>query len=205
MNKLVNKVITLLAIGLCISGCQNVDNKSNDVENSVSSISGTSSVTRDFTNAMVVYFSATNNTKRVATSISNIISSPIYELKPTEPYTSADLNYNNSSSRVSQEHNNENRHVELENVTFEGFDEAKYIFLGAPVWWQELSWVINDFVSQNDFTNKTIITFGTSASSGFSINNLKTLAPKATWTSPKRFSSSASNNEITNWINGLNL
>ena len=178
------------------------DGTSGDNNNDNNDNNGSTEVT---TKAIVVYFSATGNTESVANIIANYISSEIYELEPVNPYTSADLNYGNSSSRVVQEHNDPNRHVELVTTDFAGFADATYIFLGAPVWWQELSWVIDDFVRLNDFTNKTIIPFGTSASSSFTTDNLEDLALEATWLAPQRFRSRASESDVTNWIDSLNL
>lgn len=160
-------------------------------------------------NAIVVYYSATNHTEAVAQTIAEHINSAIYELEPVDPYTSDDLNYGNSSSRVVQEHNQivngEDVQVDLVTTDFDGFDEAEYIFLGAPVWWQELSWVIEDFVSENDFAGKTIIPFGTSSASQFTLGNIEPLAEEATWMEPQRFRSSVSSSDVTAWVNGLNL
>ncbi len=161
-------------------------------------------------NAMVVYFSATNHTESVANTIATHINSAIYKLEPVDLYTSEDLNYSNQNSRVVEEHlkiqDGERVNVELSTTSFVGFNEAQYIFLGAPVWWQQLSWVIENFVSENDFSNKTIIPFGTSASSGFNLNNLTPLTKdntNVTWLSPQRFSSNASSNDVTSWIDSL--
>lgn len=160
-------------------------------------------------NAIVVYYSATNHTEAVAQTIAEHINSAIYELEPVDPYTSDDLNYGNSSSRVVQEHNQivngEDVQVDLVTTDFDGFDDAEYIFLGAPVWWQELSWVIEDFVSENDFTGKTIIPFGTSSASQFTLGNIEPLAEEATWMEPQRFRSSVSSSDVTTWVDGLNL
>ncbi len=164
------------------------------------------------TKALVIYFSATNHTENVANTISNYIDSPIYKLEPTTPYTSSDLNYSNQNSRVVKEYQmtqSGNRvNVELTTTSFNEFKEATYIFLGAPVWWQQLSWVIENFVLDNDFSNKTIIPFGTSASSSFNLNNLTPLTnddSNVTWLSPQRFSSSVSSSAVTNWIDSLNF
>lgn len=154
-------------------------------------------------NTIIVYFSATSHTEKVAKEISEKLNLSIYNLEPVIPYTTSDLNYNDKNSRVVLEHNDINRHVELKETSFLEFKDAKYVFLGAPVWWQELSWVINDFLSNNDFENKTIIPFGTSASSSFKIDNLKQLATNATWTTPKRFSSNVNLNEVDQWIKEL--
>jgi len=66
-------------------------------------------------------------------------------------------------------------------VNFDEFEESEYIFLGAPVWWGELSWVINDFALSNDFTGKTIIPFATASSSNFSVDDLRYLSDEVTW------------------------
>lgn len=209
--------VGLLAI-ISLSGCFN-NNTSNSQTSYTSNSNSTineSSINENLSSltsndetenkkAIVVYFSASNNTRKVATYIANKISAPLFELEPVTPYTSPDLNYSNSNSRVVNEHNDENRHVELKNVTFEGFLEADYIFLGAPVWWQELSWVVDDFVKLNDFSNKTIIPFATSASSNYTTTKLQSYTTNANWMTPKRFSSSVSENTVTSWIDELNI
>ena len=45
------------------------------------------------TKSIVLYFSATNNTKEVAQKIKNITDSDITEIIPKQKYTSEDLNY----------------------------------------------------------------------------------------------------------------
>lgn len=167
---------------------------------------------RDGSNAIVIYFSATNHTENVANTIANYIEAPIHELVPINPYTSADLNYSNRDSRVVKEYlitqNGSRVNVELSTTTFDEFESSTYVFLGAPVWWQQLSWVIENFVSENDFSNKTIIPFGTSASSSFNLNNLTPLTEddkNVTWFNPQRFSSNVTANTVTTWIDSLNL
>lgn len=161
-------------------------------------------------NAIVVYFSATNHTEAVAQTIANHIDSAIYELEPVNPYTSADLNYGNQSSRVVEEHNRilagEDVNIELVDVDFEEFADADYVFIGAPVWWQELSWVIEDFVASNNFSSKTIIPFGTSASSGYTLGNLTPLTEddeNVTWLEPQRFRSNVSSDDVIEWVDSL--
>lgn len=192
-------VLSLVASGLVLTACGSSDSSdtSGGSDSSSSSESGT---------AMVVYFSATGNTEEVAQIISNYIDSPIYELEPVDPYTSEDLNYSDSNSRVSQERNDPNHLTELVNVTFDEFVDSEYIFLGAPVWWGELSWVINDFVLSNDFTDKTIIPFATASSSNFSVDDLKNLSEEATWMEGRRFrQSEISEENVHNWIDSLNI
>lgn len=170
----------------------------------------TDSGNSDTGNAIVVYFSATGNTESVAQTIAGHIDSAIYKLECVVPYTSADLNYGNQSSRVVEEHNRilagEDVNIELVDVDFAEFANADYVFIGAPVWWQKLSWVIEDFVASNDFSNKTIIPFGTSASSGYTLGNLTPLTEddeNVTWLDPQRFRSNVSSDDVIEWVDSL--
>lgn len=170
----------------------------------------TDSGNSDTGNAIVVYFSATGNTESVAQTIAGHIDSAIYKLECVVPYTSADLNYGNQSSRVVEEHNRilagEDVNIELVDIDFAEFANADYVFIGAPVWWQKLSWVIEDFVASNDFSNKTIIPFGTSASSGYTLGNLTPLTEddeNVTWLDPQRFRSNVSSDDVIEWVDSL--
>lgn len=156
---------------------------------------------------IVVYYSATNNTKRIGDTIADYLSLPVFELVPEEPYSSEDLNYNYAESRVCREHNDPNRHTALVSTAIEGFENYTYVFIGYPIWWSEASWVLDDFVKNNDFTGKTVIPFATSASSplGNSAKNLAAKAGSGVWNDGIRFRSSASASEITLWIDSLNL
>lgn len=188
-------------------------NNNSSIENSSSSTSEAESSSQETkSKAIVIYFSATNHTENVANTIANYTSAPIHKLEPTNPYTSEDLNYSNSNSRVSKEHaitQSGNRvNVELKETTFDEFEEANYIFLGAPVWWQQLSWVVENFLVDNNFSNKTIIPFGTSISSSFNLNNLTPLTiddENVTYLNPQRFSSNVSSSNVTSWVDSLVL
>lgn len=186
-----------------------IDSGNPDTGNNVDS-SNTDGGEEDTGNAIVVYFSATGNTESVAQTIAGHIDSAIYKLECVVPYTSADLNYGNQSSRVVEEHNRilagEDVNIELVDVDFAEFADADYVFIGAPAWWQKLSWVIEDFVASNDFSNKTIIPFGTSASSGYTLGNLTPLTEddeNVTWLDPQRFRSNVSSDDVIEWVDSL--
>ncbi len=209
MKSLFTKLFIGLLVPVCLAGCESVgvsmpSGSSVFSENNTFATASSQNENQNST-TLVVFFSATNNTRRVANAIANYMESSIFELEPIEPYSSADLDWTNQNSRAVKEHNDGNRHVELKNVFFEGFDKAEYVFLGAPVWWQELSWVVDDFVKMNDFSKKTIIPFATSSSSGYSTNRLQTYADGATWVTPQRFPSSASETSILSWLDSLDL
>lgn len=156
---------------------------------------------------LMAYYSATGNTKSVAETIADQLNAATFELAPKQPYSRDDLNYSNDDSRVSREHEDANRHTELETVTPEGFDTYGTIFVGYPIWWQEAAWPIDDFIKGNDFSGKTVIPFCTSASSplGDSGELLAQMAGAGNWQEGMRFSSAASKNDIEDWLSGLSL
>ena len=55
------------------------------------------------TKVLDTYFSAANTTKPLAEYIADGLDADLYEIVPETPYTSADLNYNTSSSRAAME------------------------------------------------------------------------------------------------------
>lgn len=165
-----------------------------------------SNVKIDSNNILVVYFSAQEHTKRVANIIKENLNADIFEIKPKDKYTTSDLNYNDNNSRVSKEHNDETlRSIELISTNVPNWDKYDTILIGYPIWWGIAAWPVNTFVKSNDFTNKTIIPFCTSASSslGNSGKNLEKLANGGTWLDGKRFSSSVSENEIKEWTKSI--
>lgn len=197
------KNLSLLSLALwatALASCGSSDNTSHSSSPVDSSASGEKKT------AMVVYFSATGNTKKVAEILSDYIRSPIHELVPTDPYTAEDLNYSASDSRVSLERNDPNHLTELVDTDFEEFGDSEFIFLGAPVWWGELSWVIDGFVLSNDFTGKTIIPFATASSSDFDVDDLRPLSQEAIWMDGRRFRQSEIDEEsIHGWVDSLNI
>lgn len=156
---------------------------------------------------LVAYYSATGSTKAVAEYIATAVDGDIFEITPAEPYTSEDLNYNNSDSRVCKEHSSSDRTVELSGATPDNWSDYDTVFVGYPIWWGEASWVTASFVKANDFNGKTVIPFCTSASSGLgsSASELAKSANGGTWQDGMRFSSSAEESEVADWVNTLGL
>lgn len=107
---------------------------------------------------LVVYFSASGNTKRAAELIAAETNADMFELIPKEPYSSADLNYSDDSSRVVYEHDHEEaRNIELESTAVENWESYETIFIGYPIWWHIAAWPVDSFVKDNDFSGKTVI------------------------------------------------
>ena len=157
---------------------------------------------------LVVYYSATNNTEAIAGYIAEATGGDLFEITPTEPYTSDDLNWTNPDSRVSKEHDDESlRNVELTTTTVENWDEYDTVFIGYPIWWGIAAWPTDTFVKANDFTGKTVIPFCTSSSSGLGQSGelLKAEANGGNWLEGQRFQSRASEDVVKEWVNGLGL
>ena len=155
---------------------------------------------------LVVYYSATGTTEKVAGMIADAVGGALFELEPVQAYTAEDLDWTNSGSRVSREHENEaERDVELVAATVDDFQDVSVIYLGYPVWWGIAAWPVNNFVKNNDFSGKTVIPFCTSASSGIGDSGrlLSEMAGTGNWLEGKRFSSGTSAAEVREWLEGL--
>ena len=157
---------------------------------------------------LVVYYSASGTTKRVATAIADATGADLYEITPVEPYTSDDLNWTNSSSRVSREHDDESlRDIALTEITPTDWDSYDTVLIGYPIWWGIAAWPVDGFVEANDFTGKTVIPFCTAASSGIgdSGNLLEDMAGTGNWLEGKRLDRGISEDEVKDWINDLGI
>ena len=157
---------------------------------------------------LVVYYSASGNTERVAKAAAEAAGADLFEIVPVEPYTSEDLNWTNDNSRVSREHNDESlRDVELTSTEVANWDSYDTVLIGYPIWWGIAAWPTDGFVKANDFTGKTVIPFCTAASSGIGQSGklLADLAGTGDWQEGKRFASSASDQEVASWIGELGL
>lgn len=155
-----------------------------------------------------MYFSATGTTQGVAQTIADTVGADLFEVVPSDPYTSDDLNWTNNDSRVSREHNDEGlRAVALESTDVDGWDDYDTVFIGYPIWWGIAAWPMSSFVAVNDFTGKTVIPFCTSVSSGIGQSGelLADLAGTGSWLDGYRFSSSTTANDIAALAESLSL
>ena len=156
--------------------------------------------------ALVVYYSATENTKKIAEYIADAVNGDIFMLEPLHPYSENDLDWTDENSRVVKEHNDPNaRNVPLAAAAVDNWSEYDTVFIGYPIWWGIAAWPINGFIEANNFTGKTVIPFCTSASSGLgqSAELLKEAAGTGNWLEGKRFSSGAPESEVRKWLETL--
>ena len=153
---------------------------------------------------MVIYFSVTGHTKEVAEKIAQLTDADAYEIEAEEPYTDADIDYNNDSSRASVEQNDPSVRPAFagEVPSLEG---VKTVYLGYPIWFGQEPRIMDTFVEAANFDGVTVIPFCTSGSSGIgdSAKNLEQNAGSGTWLEGERFAAGASEDEIKGWIESL--
>ncbi len=199
MRKTMKKTISILIAVLMVLGlaaCRNPE-KTESEEQRTPAGSTTEAV-------LVVYFSATGTTKGVAEKIAAITGGDLYEIVPAEPYSDADLNWNDRNSRSTKEQNDKGTRPAIGSETI---DLAGYttIYIGFPIWWGEEPRIMDTFVESYRFDGITMIPFCTSSSSGIGRSgpNMETLAGSGKWLDGKRFGRNASEADLRSWIDGL--
>ena len=155
---------------------------------------------------LVAYFSATNNIEGVAQKLADGLGADLYEITPEQPYTDADLNYNDSDSRSSVEMNDPSARPAISG-SVENMEQYDVVFIGYPIWWGIAAWPVDSFISANDFTGKTVIPFCTSSSSGLGQSGelLRDAAGTGNWLEGQRFQSRASKDTVKEWVASLEL
>ena len=150
---------------------------------------------------LVVYFSATGTTKGVAEKIAELTDADIFEIVPAEPYTSADLNWNDRNSRTSVETDDPSCRPEIdgEPVDLEGYST---IFIGYPIWWGDIPRIMSTFVESYEFGEITMIPFCTSGGSGVgqSDKHLEKQAGSGKWLKGTRLQGNISEEALLSWI-----
>ena len=155
---------------------------------------------------LVVYYSATGNTEAVAQKIANNLGADVFEIVPAQEYSSTDLDWTDSNSRVTREYEDESlRNTELVSTTVENWDSYDTVIIGYPIWWGIAAWPVDTFVKANDFTGKTVIPFCTSSSSGLGQSGdlLAQEAGTGNWLEGQRFRSNPSDSDINAWISSI--
>ena len=151
---------------------------------------------------LVAYFSATGTTKRVAEKIAELTHADLYEIEPKNPYSDADLNWNDRSSRSTKEMDDPSVRPEIGSIDI-SLDQYKTIYLGYPIWWGDAPRIMSTFVEKYKFDGIKVIPFCTSGGSGIgrSGSNLANLAGTGDWSRGERLNSSADTNNIQSFIN----
>lgn len=161
---------------------------------------------------VVLYFSATGTTKSVAAKIKKASKGTLIEIKAADPYTDADLNYGNSNSRVTREHESAASPAERsvrpkianESQIKKAVKKADIVYIGYPIWWGEAPHIIYTLVENTNLKGKTVVPFCTSLSSGIgqSGTHLKekaVISSKTKWTPGRNFYGRSTQKTVNKW------
>lgn len=129
---------------------------------------------------LVAYFSATDTTMNVASRLARATDSDLFAIVPSDPYSSADLNWRDKQSRSTLEAADPSCRPAISSRV-EHIENYDTIFLGFPIWWYVAPAIINTFLESYDLAGKTIVLFATSGGSGMgrTASVLKACAPNA--------------------------
>ena len=153
---------------------------------------------------LVAFFSASGVTRQVAQKLAAAAQADLYEIKPAVPYTQADLNWRDKSSRSSVEMQNLAIRPQLADTDAK-IEQYDRILLGYPIWWYMAPTIINTFLESYDFSGKRIILFATSGGSGFgkSVEELSPSCPNAMIREGRMLNGNPSEQELRQWVESL--
>lgn len=133
-------------------------------------------------NTLVVYFSATGTTEGVAKQLAEITNGTLHKIQPETPYTNADLDWRDKSSRSSIEMSDRSSRPRIANK-LSGLDSYDVVYIGFPIWWNTAPTIVNSFIESYNLSGKTVIPFATSGSSSIkqACDDLKKAYPNLKW------------------------
>ena len=155
---------------------------------------------------LVAYFSASGITAKTAKDLAEAANADLFEIKPAQPYTKADLDWHDKTSRSSIEMSNKEQRPAISDISV-NVDDYDTILLGFPIWWYVAPTIINTFLESCNFSYKRIVLFATSGGSGFgqTVKELQPSAPTAIITEGKILNGSPSMDTLKDWVKTLGL
>ena len=155
---------------------------------------------------LVAYFSASGVTKSVAERIAKVANADLFEIKPTIPYTNADLDWRDKTSRSSVEMSNPDSRPKIAHK-LDNMADYDIVLIGFPIWWYKAPTIINTFLEAYDFSGKTIVPFATSGGSDMGKTNewLAPSCPGAKLVEGKVLRGTYTREMLDSWVKSLNL
>ena len=155
---------------------------------------------------LVAFFSASGVTAALAQRLSRAAGADLFEIKPAVPYTSADLDWTNASSRSSVEMKNPASRPEIAEK-LPSMADYDVVFLGFPIWWYVAPTIINTFLESYDFSGTTIALFATSGGSpmGRTLEILRPLCNASVKWLPAKMLNGATDSDLNAWLKSLKL
>ena len=181
MKKIIMMLTTLLAISLSACSQKTTETK---MEQKV----------------LVAYFSATGTTKAAARQLAEVAGADLYEIKPEQPYTDADLDWQNKQSRSSVEMQDKHSRPAISGK-LQNMNEYNVVYVGFPIWWYTAPTIINTFLETYDFKGKTVIPFATSGGSSIqkACADLEAAYPEINWKEGKLLNN-ISKGDLQKWV-----
>ncbi|MGA9109971.1 MAG: flavodoxin [Syntrophobacteraceae bacterium] len=159
---------------------------------------------QNYVNGKIVNLSI-GNTEVVAKMIQKIIGSGIFHIDSVKHYP---IDYT-ETTEVAKAEMNADAMPELTS-RIENMDTFNVIFLGYPIWWGTFPAPVRTFLSEYDFSGKTIVPFCTHEGSGLghSEQDIKKLCPKATFLNGIAIhgaDAGSANTKISEWLKKINI
>lgn len=131
---------------------------------------------------LVAYFSASGATAKAAQAIAQAVNGDLYEIAPAQPYTAADLDWNNKQSRSSVEMQDFSCRPALATMV-EDMGQYDTVLVGFPIWWGVEPRAVDTFLESYSFSGKELIPFATSGGSGmaYAESHLRSQYPLLSW------------------------
>lgn len=150
---------------------------------------------------LVAYFSCSGVTKAAAETLATFTGADLYEIKPEQPYSAADLNWNDRQSRTSLEMRDPSSRPAITG-SLPDLKQYETIFLGFPIWWYIAPTIINTLIEGCDWGDKRVIPFATSGSSGIENceKNLRAAYPQMNWGTGKLLNGKLSKEILAPWV-----
>lgn len=155
--------------------------------------------------SLVVYFSWSGHTEKVAKSIQNQTGSDIFEIVPKTPYST---DYNTVVDDAKVEQRNHARPEIKESIP--NIADYDTVYVGFPNWWGDMPMILYTFFDTYDLSGKTVALFCTSGGSGLSntVNEVKELEPNAVVTKGLHIGSGASadpDSAVKSWLDEIGM
>lgn len=155
---------------------------------------------------IIVYFSATGHTKRLAETTARALGAELQEIQPKKPYSKHDLDYKDKTARATIEQNDPSARPAIAGK-LEGLDRADPVIIAYPIWWAQEPRIIDTFAETDELNGKKIVAICTSGGSDIAQTGeaVAALAKGSAYKGGKRFASDASEQEIPSWFREIGV
>lgn len=151
---------------------------------------------------LTAFFSAGGVTAGLAKNMADAAGADLFEIRPVEPYTEADIKWTNPLARCNKEK------IGKKDVPIDGrvekWDEYDLVLIGFPIWYYAAPNIIETFVKSYDFSGKKVGLFATSGGSdiGKTPDKLRPIC-NGEIVGAKLFRPDASKETLASWVESL--